>query len=49
VQGTRQLFMLLQGGPEGRESGARVTKMLRVRSGSDALPSNVLASYVALL
>lgn len=31
LQGTRQLFMLLQGGQEGREAGLRVTKMLQVR------------------
>lgn len=31
MQATRQLFMLLQGGAEGRETGARVTKMLQVR------------------
>ena len=33
LAGTRQLFMLLQGGPEGREAGARVTRMLQASGG----------------
>ncbi|GAB4821799.1 hypothetical protein N2152v2_008845 [Parachlorella kessleri] len=43
--GTRQLFMLLQGGPEGREAGARVTKLLK--SQGPARVADVLGALVA--